>query len=367
MDQVAGEIKTLADMDAKLARASMTGQWQYETRLEKAIAGPKPSGVPFIWHWQNVSEMLHDACRVLPESKTARRTLAFNNPELSHGGTTHTLIAAIQIAMPGELAWAHRHSISALRFGIEGGRDLYTVVNGEALAMEPNDLVLTPPLCWHDHHNDGNSNGIWLDVLDQPLVGALNQISYAPLGERAQQLQVPRKDDIDYRLPLVRSDWQTVPTEQRPLRYPWSHVSKELSRFADTDGSPIDGVVLEYINPLTGGPALPTMSCNVQMLRPGLVTEEHRRSSSSICYVIEGSGTTVMEGRELNWGERDVFAVPDWISHFHVNRSKSRRAVLFVVNDAPLLKTMGLYREEATASQRPHKASMATIRPGHSD
>ena len=59
------------------------------------------------------------------------------------GVASNTLVANIQIVMPGEIARAHRHSAAALRLIIEG-RGGYTVVNGERVPMFPGDLVLTP-------------------------------------------------------------------------------------------------------------------------------------------------------------------------------------------------------------------------------
>jgi gentisate 1,2-dioxygenase len=56
---------------------------------------------------------------------------------------SNTLVANIQIVMPGEIARAHRHSAAALRLIIEG-RGGYTVVNGERVPMFPGDLVLAP-------------------------------------------------------------------------------------------------------------------------------------------------------------------------------------------------------------------------------
>jgi gentisate 1,2-dioxygenase len=82
------------------------------------------------------------------------------------------------------------------------------------------------------------------------------------------------------------------------------------------------------------------------MLRPGLTTRRHRKTSSCICYVIEGSGTTVFDDQEIKWGERDVFAIPEWTWHRHVNHARGQRAVMFVVDDVPLLKKLELYREE---------------------
>ena len=83
-------------------------------------------------------------------------------------------------------AHPHRHSISALRFVIEGNSGLHTIVNGERCPMEANDLVLTPAWTWHDHHNDDARDGIWLDVLDGPVVSAFNQTFMEPYGADRQ-------------------------------------------------------------------------------------------------------------------------------------------------------------------------------------
>jgi len=93
----------------------------------------------------------------------------------------------MQMVLPSEIAWAHRHSLGALRFGIEGSEKLYTVVDGEPLAMLPNDLVLTPNWTWHDHHNDGDRPGIWLDVLDVRSLRSLNQLFFEPLARRCSR------------------------------------------------------------------------------------------------------------------------------------------------------------------------------------
>jgi 1-hydroxy-2-naphthoate dioxygenase len=340
------QINTLEDLDAELARSNMRGQWLDDKNLERAILGPRPSCTPFIWRWDMIRSRLQAACKVLTDGGTARRSLGLVNPSLPRPGSTHTVYAAMQLVRPGELAWAHRHSISALRFGIEGDDGLYTVVNGEKLAMKPNDLILTPSYSWHDHHNDSKRDGLWLDVLDLPLILGIGQTDYATYGERAQPLQPHAGDGSDVGTLIAQPSWAGAPQRHRSMRYPWSAVERQLERFADSDGSANEGVMLEYVDPVTGGSALPTLGCNVQMLRSGLATRRHRKTSSSICYVIQGSGTTVFDDQEMTWSERDVFAIPEWTYHRHVNASKLHRAVLFVVNDVPLLRKLELYREE---------------------
>jgi gentisate 1,2-dioxygenase len=38
--------------------------------------------------------------------------------------------------------------------------------------------------------------------------------------------------------------------------------------------------------------------------------------------------------------------VPNWARHHHVNLSKTGEAILFSVHDTPVLKALGLYRED---------------------
>jgi 1-hydroxy-2-naphthoate dioxygenase len=62
--------------------------------------------------------------------------------------------------------------------------------------------------------------------------------------------------------------------------------------------------------------------------------------------VIRGEGRTIVDGTEIDWGPRDGFCIPNWAWHHHVNLSASEEAVLFTVHDMPLLRALGLYREE---------------------
>jgi gentisate 1,2-dioxygenase len=57
-------------------------------------------------------------------------------------GSTATLYAAMQIILPGEVAPAHRHSPSALRFVVEG-RGGYTNVEGSRIAGSAHDFAAT--------------------------------------------------------------------------------------------------------------------------------------------------------------------------------------------------------------------------------
>jgi gentisate 1,2-dioxygenase len=63
--------------------------------------------------------------------------------------------------------------------------------------------------------------------------------------------------------------------------------------------------------------------------------------------VAKGSGYSIINGKRFDWTERDIFCVPSWAWHEHGNTSDSDDAVLFCLNDLPVIRAMGLYREEA--------------------
>ncbi|MCH8840705.1 MAG: cupin domain-containing protein [Planctomycetes bacterium] len=131
------------------------------------------------------------------------------------------------------------------------------------------------------------------------------------------------------------------------MHYPWEQTRETLHRLApEVEGSPYDGIVLEYTNPATGGPAFPTMACHVQLLRPGESTKAHRHTSSAVYHVVEGQGHSIVNGERLQWEPKDVFCVPGWTYHEHVNSSTTEAAVLFSFTDLPVLRSLSLLREQ---------------------
>src|SRR5260370_42630515 len=77
-----------------------------------------------------------------------RRTLRLCNRGLPYG-TTPTFWASIQYILPGEIATAHRHAASALRF-IMKGRGADTIVDGKSYAMYEGDRLPNPAWTWQD-------------------------------------------------------------------------------------------------------------------------------------------------------------------------------------------------------------------------
>lgn len=341
---------SLDGFEGKLSAYNLRGQWQSDANRPQEVINltqglriePKPGGATHVWKWATMDRFLRDACSALQESLAARRALVLTNPKLQRG-TTQTLLASIQIVRPGETAWAHRHVINALRFAIDCRDGVYTVVEGRELPMEMFDLILTPGWTWHDHHNESAANAIWLDALDVPFTLALNQQFYEEPGHVAQSRTQADIEPPRYRSRSV-SAHQMKLQDSRPYRYPWKMMKENFEKAEVND--PALGICVDYINPLTGGSVLSTISCRVQVMPPGFEGGVIRTTASEIAFVVEGYGSVDCGQSSLDWGERDTIALPNWTKRRWINRSRRDRAVLFVLDDTPILSAFGFLREE---------------------
>jgi 1-hydroxy-2-naphthoate dioxygenase len=104
-------------------------------------------------------------------------------------------------------------------------------------------------------------------------------------------------------------------------------------------------VVLHFADPLTGGPTLMTVDCEMQLLRPHWSGASHRHTHAAIYHVVEGEGVSTVGEARIEWGPGDTFVVPIWARHAHENRS-SAPAVLFSISDKPVMKALGFDRED---------------------
>src|SRR3984893_4839891 len=157
---------------------------------------PSSTMHPFHWKASDLSMLLEKIGAALKlEQGGQRRTIRLTNPGLEYG-TTPTFWASIQYILPGEIASAHRHAATALRFIMEGvGAD--TIVDGERYEMNEGDLVLTPAWTWHDHEHKGDVPMIWLDVLDISLVRSMHATFFE--GSAQPRQTVSGMPDRSYR------------------------------------------------------------------------------------------------------------------------------------------------------------------------
>ena len=94
--------------------------------LWEVMAGmitPEPAGAcrPAIWRYADVRPEVLRSGGLITAEEAERRVLVLENPGLrGRSRITTSLYAGLQLVLPGEIAPAHRHSQSALRFIVEG-------------------------------------------------------------------------------------------------------------------------------------------------------------------------------------------------------------------------------------------------------
>jgi gentisate 1,2-dioxygenase len=310
---------------------------------------PDPSVQTVLWRWRDLEPLLRRLGEeVALATAGPRRTLRLHNPGLPFG-TTNTFWGSIQVILPGEVAGAHRHTASALRYIIRG-RGASTTVDGRRREMNEGDLVLTPAWTWHDHVHEGDEPMIWLDVLDISLMKAL-QATFFEAFHTPQQPVTDHPECIEAfaserLMSPTSAPFLGARTPNPVLVYEDAMAEAALRQAADLAPVAFGDTVMEYVNPLDGGSALQTLGTRLLMLRPGAHTRATRHTGSKLCHVRRGEGATIVAGRILEWSKGDFFTVAPWAWHEHLNRSAEQDAVLFQVDDIPTLGTLGYYREE---------------------
>jgi gentisate 1,2-dioxygenase len=348
------------DFHERMHAAGMYGLWELASQM---TGHPEPQAVAHMWPASVLDAMVSEAAERVPVGEE-RRALQLFNPGLGgRWATTNTMIAAVQILLPGEVARAHRHTPTAIRFIMEGEGG-FTSVDGERVYMAPGDLILTPSFTWHDHGNETSHRVVWMDGLDIPLVQALNAMFFQFYSE--PQVPLTRSNNASGKLHghvSLSPTWVKERPRSSPLLlYSWEKTWPSLEALGDAEGDAHDGIALEYTHPQTGGALLPTMACWIQMIRPGERLKAHRQTGSAVYYVVQGTGETIIDGRRFAWGKGDIITLPSWALHEHANRSTRDAAVLFSIQDRPVLEALGLYREEAYTDNGGHQAVTSTFK-----
>lgn len=295
------------------------------------------------WPYAAIKPLLLQAGELTPIEKAERRVLVLANP--GHGlekmQASAAMYLGMQLLLPGEWAPSHRHTPNAVRMVVEG-EGAWTTVDGEKCPMSRGDLILTPTGLWHEHGHDGGQPVIWLDVLDLPLVYYM-EASYHVNGER-QQVK-PGRGDRAY----ARGGVAPTPVFQRSdkrypmLRYPWADARGALVSLAE-DRPDQECVQVTYINPETGEDAQNILGFYALMLRPGQQLRLPVRSPAMVFHQIEGSAeVTVAGSQRFTLAEADTCCAPGYTEVVLRNTSASAPAFLFVADESPLHRKLGVF------------------------
>jgi gentisate 1,2-dioxygenase len=307
---------------------------------------PKSKAAAHVWHFSQVRPLLLEAGKLVTAEEAERRVLVLENPALKgQSRITPSMYAGVQLVMPGEIAPAHKHTASALRFVLEsdGG---YTSVAGERTYMRRGDFVITPNGAWHDHGQENSTPIIWVDGLD------LHMINFFESGFMEHHNDKKQTITKDEGYSVSRYGSGLAPLEpEKPfgLTSPIFNYTYERSRAALMDAVGQNkpdahiGHALRYVNPVDGGWALPTIATWLTHLPKGFETKQSRATDGRTIIVVEGEVTANIDGKAFSMGESDIGIVPSWAWH---SMRASKDAIVFTFSDRSAQEKLGIWRED---------------------
>jgi gentisate 1,2-dioxygenase len=328
---------------ARIATKDMAPLWKVMKNV--VTKEPVTRTKPHVWHYDDVKSLVMESGGLITAEEAERRVLILENPGM-HGESriTNTMFAGVQMIMPGEVAPAHRHASSAIRFVLDG-QGAYTAVEGEKAFMSPGDFVITANWAPHDHGNPSDKPMLWLDVLDFPAVNFYEASFAEHFDDAAQETKRQDGDSLSFYGSGVLPDGTQVMNRTPVINYTYARTRPIVERMMQSgDIDKRHGARVRYANPVTGGPVLQTMGAYLAMLPKGFKGEPYRATDGTVFVCAEGKGTTTVDGEVLQWGKNDVFVVPSWKRYAH---NASEQSVLFSISDRPAQEALGIWREGA--------------------
>src|SRR6185503_13045395 len=118
-------------------------------------------------------------------------------------------------------------------------------------------------------------------------------------------------------------------------------IRELLNKHRDFDGNAHEGLLIEYVDPLTGGPVYRTMTFFMQMVRNGETTLPLKQSASLLVAPFEGRGHALVDCERFELAAFDTVAIPGgrWVQYVNDGRDP---LILFVASDEPALAAFGL-------------------------
>ena len=338
-----GRDEELKAMYEQINAKNMFPFWAKRSDLEhddikQLMEGVK--AVPFHWSYQrDLEPLIHQSARLINHADSDRRSLILVNPGLKPKRATVTTLYT-----------AYR--LNAIRLGLTGQQN-FTGVEGEDIVFGHGDMVLTPRDTWHNHGNVGAGPAINLSVLDYPLVETLNALQFEHDYKEDGQLKKKQTARFtpDYSARMYGTGGMTPRfVDHRrggggssPMYvYRYEAMREYLERNRAWDGNPYEGLLVEYTDPIRGGPVYKTMTFFMQMLRPGERTLPLKQTASLLVSPLEGHGHCMVDGKAFEFAPFDTVAVPGNCWMELANNSTTEPVIIFIASDENALDAFGL-------------------------
>ncbi len=300
-----------------LGRAGVENGWA--KKEPSMYPTPKQRFVPAHWRFAQTRAALEAAGRFVNIDLAERRNIILNNPvEGNTYPTVTTLVTAYQMVKAGEVARSHRHTSNALRLVLEGGAEMFTIVDGVKLPMVANDVLLTPNWCWHAHANETPRNAYWIDFLDVPLTHLLGPMFFEHHAEKIEP-----SSGID---------------AASPARFAFAQTVARLAAAPE--------ITPGFRRIELGDPAMKTIAIHVTRLDTGASFSEAPSTLSRVFSLMQGEAEGAIDDKHFEPVRGDVVAAPSGCA---ATWTAKNQCYLLRVSDEPLLKYLNWLRPISAA------------------
>ena len=263
-------VEETPELDAyysELGRQQSYALWTVANSIEPWQ--PQPTSLPTLWSYAALRPLVLQALDMVSPEKAGRRVIALENPgRKGLSACVGWLYTGLQVMRPGEFATAHNHASSALRFIMEGAGG-YTVVDGHK--MEPRGRRF----CHHAERHVARSRrrgrrrrhglaGRPRHAAGQPARRQLLCRASRPRAEVELSRSTTRCRSTAGRglLPMGGETLEQAVLAAAEVRMGSDLRHPDASSRRTSDGSPYDGIIMQYVNPATGGPVMKTLGAS---------------------------------------------------------------------------------------------------------
>jgi gentisate 1,2-dioxygenase len=229
---------------------------------------------------------------------------------------------------------------------IEGGRPIFGIDFDDSILPHETGPLLNRAVSFTKGCYPGQEPVVWMDGLDIRIVQTFAAQFHEVYAEEVQPVSrsegasVARFGQGLAPLGAAAPFGKTSPI----FNYPYERSRDSLAMMAkDQDPDACHGWKMEFINPLTGGHAIPTIAAFIQVLPKGFQSKPYRCTDGTVFSVVEGTGSVTIGEQKFDFEPRDTFVVPSW---FPLQIQANSEAVLFSFSDRPGQEAMGLWREK---------------------
>lgn len=282
-----------------------------------------------------------------------RRQSRISHPDASAPGygLAPGIDVTINVVRPNEETVAVRRNSSQLSICIQG--EGVAVVGRQTFGLRPHDVWTTPSMQAHRYRNTGSELFVLLSYSNAPLLEMM-RVHFAenlPSGQAAAAEPATRTEAFKKAKALAETfeiggDGAYLMSYEHlidpdvvanpPLKWDWRQVEQYLGKLTPLGLEYTGRRLFALYNPATGRTNGTTHSffATMGVLPPGSKDMQHRHSSASINYYIQGEGFSDVGDQHLTWSAGDIMlSAPGWAPHGH---GSATGAVALTVQDHPL-------------------------------